>query len=346
MHATSASIASLLDTVHEALVSPLGAAIATGVSVFTVALIVILLINRRSRTTEVAQPKASYYPPQQFPYAEVQVPPYMPPPAVDILGPEEALRPRDVLVIPPYAVPQAEARASELPAVERTQPLPILRPSAPIPVAPVAPVPVAEAAAPAPHTFGASTQPMAAAPGPAAAPSLFGNPQPVAAVVVPDVRPQLATGVMTAYPEPAAPAALPPPPPARITRHSSVPSIFAPLPSPKPASVAPVAPAAPLAPVVVPAPAAAPAPLAIAPLAANRPPSSSDIMELSELDFEDDSPTEFREPFFEELSAGGARHAGIPKIRRVAPEAARAPLSDGPALPLVRQGNRKVVAAS
>lgn len=336
MHATSASIASLLDTVHEALVSPLGAAIGTGVSVFTVALIVILLVTRRGRSAEVAPPKASYYPPQQFPYAEVQVPPYMPPPAVDILGADDALRPRDVLVIPPYTMPPAaEPRASELPPVERTQPLPILRPSAPMPA-------VAEASAPVAHAFGASTQPMAAAPSPVeAAPSLFGAgaPAPAPAALVPEVRPQLATGVMTAYPEPAAPvaaqpvaaSALPPPPPARITRHPSVPSMFAPLPAAKPA---------PLAAVAALAPVAAAAPMAV------RPPSSSDIMELSELDFEDDSPTEFREPFFEELSAGGARHAGIPKIRRVAPEAARAPLSDGPALPLVRQGNRKVVAAS
>ena len=72
-------------------------------------------------------------------------------------------------------------------------------------------------------------------------------------------------------------------------------------------------------------------------------------MELSELDFEDDSPTEFLEPHFEleQLSAGGARHAGIPKIRRVAPEPARADLlADGPSIPLVRQGNRRVPAAS
>ena len=117
----AASAPSTLDVIHDALVSPLGAALATGTGVFVVALLVILVVTRRRapavmvQVSEPARP-ASYYPPNAFPYAEVQVPPYMPPPEVPAMG--DSLRPRDVLVIPPYSV---EPRASEPPANETPQ---------------------------------------------------------------------------------------------------------------------------------------------------------------------------------------------------------------------------------
>ena len=46
---------------------------------------------------------------------------------------------------------------------------------------------------------------------------------------------------------------------------------------------------------------------------------------VAELDFEDDNPTEFSEPFFEteDLGDGRAVHATAPKIRRVDPQGPR-----------------------
>jgi hypothetical protein len=297
-------------------VSPLGAALATGITVFVLALFVILLFSRRRAAPAAsAQPQqgASYYPPQAFPYADVQVASYPPPPTETFS--DDAIRPPDVLVIPPYNVP---AFPEPAPA-NRTQPLPALRL----------------------HDSGIQpiAQPMLAAPPvapPAPAPVRAELPPPPCAVTLPSAKP----------------LPLPLPPPARIPRRASAPSLLSPLASLPTGAMQTYGAHDPDAEATIqtrPSTSAAPVAAPVAP--------GSDPVELSELDFEDDNPTEFREPIFEtqELSPREARHATIPKIRRVVPEAPRAegPMHRGvdgePVMPLIRhvpKTTRKVPVAS
>ncbi len=334
MHAHAAALYAAdmhqaLTAVRQVLATPLAAAIGTGVLVFLLSLMMILVATwrpRRRRGRSVAAVQAPLHhlhtpalPPailvQPFPVHGFRPPvaPHIPaPPPLPRIErfdlthwtPPPAEAPAQVRArtpLPPAAhpgpVPPAPVLTMQSAAAPRTEPT---RASSKAPLPPAKPVskprlPVAKPASKPPLPVMA---PASKAPLPAMAPPS----KPPLAVMAPPSR---------------TPSALPPSkplaharPPSPRPSHATTPSPASP-PSAPPPSIEPRV-------LVLPPPVVIRAPASV-------PPRPVHLANVSDLDFEDDNPTEFSEPYFqpEELSDGRASHATAPRIRRVEPEAPR-----------------------
>jgi hypothetical protein len=270
----------------EALASPMAAAIGTGVLVFLISLTMILVATWRPRRRRTVPATHS----AQFP-SQAAVAYAMPQPVAAHYAPSSGF-----VVAAPQFPP-----APPLPQVERFD---LTRYTPPAPI---------EAAALPRKVM--TSRPPAPAPGPK-------MPRP-AVTVQSAVVPPVSVSASKPLPPVTRPASKPPLP---VAKPASKP----PLPVAKPASKPPLPVAEREAPPSAPPPSIEPRVLVLPPPIfiqppASVPPAPVHLANVADLDFEDDNPTEFSEPYFdpEDLSDARAVHATAPRIRKVEPEAPR-----------------------